>query len=1263
MTNYLPNLALCMIVKDEGHVIKETLECVSRYIDYYVVVDTGSTDDTKEIIKKFFELKGIPGEIISHEFRTCPLSCHGSKYKKWDWFHFGWNRSYAMQQCYGKSKYIWVMDADDIIVGDFKLPDEMTADSYEIRIGKNFTYKRPQIFKNDPSLNWHYKNPRHEYANTNKRNPTKDKIEGDYYMDSRRLGARSNNPNKYLDDAKVFEDKLKRNPKNDRYAFYCAQSYFDHGDYQNALKWYKKRIELQGWFEETFYSYYRVAMAMEKLGMPWIDVEKAYLDAHNYCKSRAEPFYNIAQHYIGIKDYKKAYTFLRKAVKIPYPSNCSLFVFKDMYDYKFEYQLAISAYHLNKFDESISISKKLLASNILPKDESNILNGYLNDAIAKNSGKEMKTCCLYIGNAMIVAGSELLQIINSLSKFYKIIVVGDKICQYYSTFTLINTNTFRLLGNEKTFDIDYLILYNSIEYFYLNYKIQCKKMILLLRDSKIKMFSNNGIRIDIMNSNVLNEVFNKLNICKIICDGGNNKELATNYKLDIEHVYNFNISDENDFYKIFECTNNKYKFAELPLNETNGFYYNIPQHIQILQNNRYVYAFNEIIITNIYNEIIRQYPQTIEHAHHIHKLGLVYLELGNMQQALMTIETALNLFKNVKCQNLPYKDSILSTKADILHKTEKYQESYDLADEVLRRSNIPDSLRTNVENIRDMNVQYIKDRTLFYNSNKVKNIAKLSKTLDKTKTKIMFSITTCKRYDLFEKTMNSFLNCCSDLEKIDYWLCVDDNSTHEDRNKMKKNYPFFNFVFKNENEKGHYKSMNIIHDYVTKNNVEFLLHIEDDWHFIQKRNYVSESIKILNENKELGQVLFNNYYGEIEPYHRRCKGGILMKTIDGIRYYVHEHYEQNSKEYSEYMERNSGFGTHGYWPHFSFRPSVLKTSVLRDVGKFYNTAHFEMQYANEYKAKGYKSAFFDTFCSIHTGKKTWERDGTNSYNLNQMGQFTLTDNNISVHVISNNKDASLWTSFKESAIDQVPHITRHNIQQVTELNAFEKKIFANNTFNYLRAVINDIVVRINVFRQNNSKYILVLKENVTLNSDFKVNLDKLVNLLKNQNADIILLDNTSTNNNADICLVDGNVNDFDMVKQNGYLISDLGAKKILAHITINGIKDNNYMNGIKNFKICTINKQIYSVTPIIDNKDISFVHLDGYKFYSQLDSFGNDIDYFGRKTVEEYKEICEKKGGNCFNTLGYIKNKVDDEKNFIYLPHSTRACDGLYVKI
>ena len=79
-----PTVTLCMIVKDEEHIIKETLESMVVNIDRYDITDTGSTDKTKVIIKDFFDRHGIPGEV--HEM---------------EWQGFGKSRTQALKNCEG----------------------------------------------------------------------------------------------------------------------------------------------------------------------------------------------------------------------------------------------------------------------------------------------------------------------------------------------------------------------------------------------------------------------------------------------------------------------------------------------------------------------------------------------------------------------------------------------------------------------------------------------------------------------------------------------------------------------------------------------------------------------------------------------------------------------------------------------------------------------------------------------------------------------------------------------------------------------------------------------------------------------------------------------------------------------------------------------------------------------------------------------------------------------------------------------------------
>ena len=114
-----PLLCLNMIVKNESHIIKNTLTNLLKKVkfDYWVISDTGSTDNTKELITEFFKEADIPGELFDDE-----------------WKDFGHNRTIALAHAFGKSKYLMVFDADDEIIGDFVLPD-LTKDSYHFQFG------------------------------------------------------------------------------------------------------------------------------------------------------------------------------------------------------------------------------------------------------------------------------------------------------------------------------------------------------------------------------------------------------------------------------------------------------------------------------------------------------------------------------------------------------------------------------------------------------------------------------------------------------------------------------------------------------------------------------------------------------------------------------------------------------------------------------------------------------------------------------------------------------------------------------------------------------------------------------------------------------------------------------------------------------------------------------------------------------------------------------------------------------------------------
>ena len=58
-----PTICLTMIVKNESQVIRRCIDSVKDYISYWVIVDTGSTDGTQDLIKEIMTEYNIPGEL------------------------------------------------------------------------------------------------------------------------------------------------------------------------------------------------------------------------------------------------------------------------------------------------------------------------------------------------------------------------------------------------------------------------------------------------------------------------------------------------------------------------------------------------------------------------------------------------------------------------------------------------------------------------------------------------------------------------------------------------------------------------------------------------------------------------------------------------------------------------------------------------------------------------------------------------------------------------------------------------------------------------------------------------------------------------------------------------------------------------------------------------------------------------------------------------------------------------------------------------
>jgi glycosyltransferase involved in cell wall biosynthesis len=343
----MTTIALCMIVKNEAHVLTRCLNSVKSFVTTWVIVDTGSTDGTQDLIRN--TMSSMPGE-----FHERP------------WKDFGHNRTEAIELARGKADYLLVIDADDVLVAppDFALP-ALVEDSYKIRVEDAGTsYWRTHFFRSD--LDFHYTGVLHEVL-TSTELRTEGRLEGLVYRRTN-TGARSADPRKYEKDAAVLKAALAAEPENARYAFYLAQSWRDAGQLDKARAAYAKRATMSGFEEETWYALLEVAKLSARLGHSDDAVISLYLRAFERRPSRAESLCYLAMCLRERERLVAGYPFACVANEIVRPKDI-LFIDDSVYAWRAKDEYAVAAYWVGRYREALVANKELLAGGAIPAAE------------------------------------------------------------------------------------------------------------------------------------------------------------------------------------------------------------------------------------------------------------------------------------------------------------------------------------------------------------------------------------------------------------------------------------------------------------------------------------------------------------------------------------------------------------------------------------------------------------------------------------------------------------------------------------------------------------------------------------------------------------------------------------------------------------------------------------------------------------------------------------------------------------------------------
>lgn len=331
----MSRICLNMIVKNESKIITRLLESAARLIDCYCICDTGSTDNTVEVIQDFFRTKypHIWGQVITEPFRD-----------------FGYNRTCALRACESMNvKYILLLDADMVLETPSSAQalldslDDVHNAYYMYQGSDAYYYRNVRIVRNGCGIK--YTGVTHEYIDTPPNTEYKHIPRATAFIND--VGDGGCKDDKFKRDIILLRRGLESEPGNIRYLFYLANSLCDAGEYTTAIETYKKRIEAGGWNEEVWYCYYRIGKCYKQMS----DMPNAifwWMEGFNYLPKRVETLYEIMNYYRNKGKYRLAqgiYSMAEDRLKQEDSEVDHLFYQKDVYDYKFHYEMTVAGYY------------------------------------------------------------------------------------------------------------------------------------------------------------------------------------------------------------------------------------------------------------------------------------------------------------------------------------------------------------------------------------------------------------------------------------------------------------------------------------------------------------------------------------------------------------------------------------------------------------------------------------------------------------------------------------------------------------------------------------------------------------------------------------------------------------------------------------------------------------------------------------------------------------------------------------------------------
>jgi glycosyltransferase involved in cell wall biosynthesis len=326
------------MVKNEGRIIRRCLEAATPFFDAILVSDTGSTDDTLEIVGAY---RSKPCKVV-HEA----------------WRNFGVNRTLSLDatRVFVKEDLGWdlrdayalAIDADMRLQGNPEglreaLETRRASGIHLLQRSHGLEYINVRLMLLDHP--WRCEGVTHEYWTGEQGEVSLIGADVAWIDD---VGDGGSKADKFQRDERLLLEGLREKPGCERYLFYLAQTYHCMGKHEEAIKWYLKRIEAGGWIEEVWFSHYMAACDSLALDRPE-DAELYVQRGYRVYPHRAEGLLKLVAFFRERSSHFKAWHYLLLVDTIPKP-HTGLFLELDAYGHTRDYERSILHYYIHKED-------------------------------------------------------------------------------------------------------------------------------------------------------------------------------------------------------------------------------------------------------------------------------------------------------------------------------------------------------------------------------------------------------------------------------------------------------------------------------------------------------------------------------------------------------------------------------------------------------------------------------------------------------------------------------------------------------------------------------------------------------------------------------------------------------------------------------------------------------------------------------------------------------------------------------------------------